>query len=142
MDISRRTFLIGGIASTPLLAAVGWSFGSWAGMDRRLIMAVVGMDLSYLQIEPSILLKFADDHIEHGRPIRVGQRLRYLYFILTGSKQDTIYGDRRFAAVSSQFLLSSDFFWNGENEKKPVEYLGYYDPYRRVCSNPFARFDA
>lgn len=41
----------------------------------------------------------------------------------------------------TQFLMSTDFFWNKADESKPVKYLAYYDPYRRICSNPFARFD-
>ena len=115
--------------------------GLWSGVDRLLIMAVVGMELSYLEIDSASLRDFADDHIEQGRSIRVIQRLRYLFFVLTGRKQDTIHADRRFATISSQFLLSSDFFWSGEVIRKPVKYVGYYDPYLRRCANPFARFD-
>jgi hypothetical protein len=42
--------------------------------------------------------------------------------------------------VLTQFLMSTDFFWNNADETKPVRYTTYYDPYN-LCSNPFARFD-
>jgi len=43
-------------------------------------------------------------------------------------------------SVSTQFLMSSDFFWNGADESRPVKYVAYYDVYN-ACTSPFARFD-
>lgn len=44
-------------------------------------------------------------------------------------------------AFYTTFLLSSDFFLNGADVKKPVTYLVLHDPARVPCHNPFARYD-
>jgi len=38
----------------------------------------------------------------------------------------------------TQYLISSDFFKNGADKNRTVNYLGYYDP-MVACNNPFAR---
>jgi hypothetical protein len=42
--------------------------------------------------------------------------------------------------VCTQFLMSTDFFFNNADETRPVKYMAYYDRYRG-CASPFARFD-
>jgi len=42
--------------------------------------------------------------------------------------------------VSTQFLMSTDFFRNGADESRLVKYVAYYDVYN-ACTSPFARFD-
>jgi hypothetical protein len=39
----------------------------------------------------------------------------------------------------SKFLLSSDYYRNGADPKRPVKYVMFYDPYVSPCWNPFAR---
>ena len=41
--------------------------------------------------------------------------------------------------LTERYLLSSDFFRNGADEGRSVNYLAYYDPYQRPCGNPFAQ---
>lgn len=36
------------------------------------------------------------------------------------------------------FLLATDFFQHKMDEKRNINYLGLFDPYRRPCSNPFS----
>ena len=38
----------------------------------------------------------------------------------------------------TRFLASTNFFQNGADEAKPLEYVSYYDPYVTSCYNPFA----
>ena len=40
--------------------------------------------------------------------------------------------------ITTQFLISSDFFANGADTSRRVTYLGYYDP-MIACKNPFYR---
>jgi len=42
--------------------------------------------------------------------------------------------------VAEQYLLSSDFFVNNQNEGRSIKYrdISYSDPYRSPCSNAFA----
>lgn len=41
-------------------------------------------------------------------------------------------------AIEKSFLLSSDFFYYEAKTNRTVNYVGYYDPWERPCSNPFA----
>ncbi|SRR5690606_4079686 len=38
----------------------------------------------------------------------------------------------------TQYLLSTDFFVRGMDERKVVRYVSYYNPYQRPCSHPFS----
>ena len=38
--------------------------------------------------------------------------------------------------LTSQFLLSTDFFQEGMNEGRSIKYALYYDPYINPCYNP------
>jgi len=40
--------------------------------------------------------------------------------------------------ITGHFLLSTDLFRNQMDTTKPVEYTGFYNPYRQPCSNPFS----
>ncbi|MEJ0031891.1 MAG: hypothetical protein WDO15_16620 [Bacteroidota bacterium] len=40
--------------------------------------------------------------------------------------------------ITGHFLLSTDHFRNRMDVTKPVEYTGFYNPYRQPCSNPFS----
>ena len=43
------------------------------------------------------------------------------------------------SVLFSKFLLSSDYYRNGADPKRPVRYVMFYDPYVSPCWNPFAR---
>lgn len=55
----------------------------------------------------------------------------------------TRFGRRRLAApdrldeMLDVFLLSTDFFPRGADERNAVRYVALYDPYARPCWNPF-----
>lgn len=42
----------------------------------------------------------------------------------------------------TRYLMSTDFFRHGADESRLVRYVGFYDPDRTACNNPFAQFDA
>jgi hypothetical protein len=46
--------------------------------------------------------------------------------------------DNSLDEVARRFLLSTDFFSSGMDEKKQIRYQGRFDPYKRVCANPFS----
>lgn len=41
-------------------------------------------------------------------------------------------------AAIQTYLLSTDFFQNGEDERRPLRYLVFYDPQTTPCYNPLA----
>lgn len=40
--------------------------------------------------------------------------------------------------IVGTFLLSTDFFINKMDVTKQINYLAYYNPYKRACYNPFS----
>ncbi|HEY9049718.1 MAG TPA: hypothetical protein VIN08_27660 [Ohtaekwangia sp.] len=40
--------------------------------------------------------------------------------------------------ITGQFLLSTDFFLNKMDPSKDVTYIGFFNPYKTGCSNPFS----
>lgn len=40
--------------------------------------------------------------------------------------------------IVGTYLLSTDFFINKMDVNKPVNYIAYYNPYKRACYNPFS----
>lgn len=42
--------------------------------------------------------------------------------------------------ITGTFLLSTDYFTNKMQEGKPVEYVSFYNPYKRACASPFSNF--
>jgi hypothetical protein len=42
------------------------------------------------------------------------------------------------ALLHTRFLLSTDFFQNGSDEKKPLKFVALYDPYVTPCYNPLS----
>ena len=116
----RRAFL-GAIAALSL----GVGLGRWFYRPRQLddprieqIAATVRRLLPYLRIEDDALARFAQDLLARDQQARL---------------QDE-------AWLGQQFLLSSDFFWNGADVAKVVGYRAYYDPYELPCANPFAHW--
>lgn len=43
-------------------------------------------------------------------------------------------------SVVGEFLMGSDYFLNSPRARE-IKYVGLYDPYRRVCQNPFANLN-
>ncbi len=40
--------------------------------------------------------------------------------------------------ITGQFLLSTDLFFSRYNRGKKIKYLGFMNPYKTGCSNPFS----
>jgi hypothetical protein len=138
--ISRRTFILSVLASG-LLSSLGgwWILKPTSNVD--MIVGLVRKKLNYLQIDEAGLNAFAKDFAKEGS--RASKKLTiisHLYIhtnLLDSMSRMNDLGDR----FAKNFLLSSDFFWNGSDVTRVVKYLGFYDPYVSPCRNPFAKFN-
>ena len=126
--------------------------GGWLGLKIRrgradgLIIAILRERLNYLKLDEEGMIVFATDFAIEW-PERVaylsnwGWLLREIYdkiniFELAPKTTST----RKIKdSIATQYLLSSDFFLNGADESITVKYITYYDPYKTICENPFAR---
>lgn len=84
--------------------------------EAKAVMDAVTGAMSYLTLADGTLEAFAADHLRFLRKTR-----RY-------ETND----------LPQQFLMSTDFFQNGADEKRAVKYVAYFDPYMSPCYSPFS----
>jgi len=142
MNITRRKLIGAGI----IVAAAG--FAGWrfkrSTVEEAVIIIIKGR-LDYLKLEETGIRTFARELAERNAinpgKLRATSALGSLYMSLSRSTTHTflgkalLHGEER---VTTLYLLSSDFFRNGADVSKVVNYVRYYDP-TFACGNPFAR---
>lgn len=136
--ISRRTFLGGG-----LLAAAGL-ITLWVTRSNQedLVVRILRRNLAYLTISDADLRRFAADFVAdqdlmQTPKLRIAGLFNPLYSMVPDDTLDSIPAAQNIEdIVTTQFLLSSDFFWNSEDESQSVNYIAYYEPGRVACLNP------
>lgn len=134
------------------LAGVGALFGL-SGLfvvtsrQQDAVIDVLRKRLAYLRLDEAGVRRFADDLVARGpissANLHILAALAPLYerIGLTGNekwRRALLHGEER---ITTQFLMSSDFFLHGEREDRTVRYLGYYEPLKDpvACNSPFAR---
>jgi hypothetical protein len=144
--IKRRTFLFGGLGVI-VVAGLG-VIGIGPVAARSQVASLVRKRLNFLKLDEAGLQQFAHDQVASllaKRP--TWNRWKY-HFLTIFTKQFSQYGgysnDKRTRVqrmadnLSTLYLLSSDFFVNGADESRTIEYTGLYDSLV-PCSSPFAR---
>jgi len=138
--IKRRYLLLAGIAGLASLAGIRFARSS----DESAIMTVLRKRLDYLRLDEGGLVAYARDlaatHRIASSRLRWVEMVGPLYKNFDSLGRNSIahslrHGEER---IVSTYLLSSDFFINGQDESRVVRYLGFYDPLK-ACGNPFAR---
>jgi len=138
--MQRRIFLISTAAA--FCGAIAWRLES--GSETSAIAKVLYKRLDYLKLDDAGVRRFASDmaarKVISGLRLRVTDAAGVLYTrhsLTPDSKlgQAIRHGEDRMVTL---YLMSSDFFANGANKNRTVNYLGYYDPLV-ACNNPFAR---
>lgn len=140
---TRRLFVTTATAFGAAVIGLGgrwWIGASPAAYVRGLILD----RLPYLTLAPGTLEAFLRDMAEYERPSG-NQRFATLFglhlargvtALAGGSFQEKLsYYETQLVTL---FLMSSDFFQNGEDDSKPVRYRALADPYVSACSNPIA----
>ena len=143
--MKRRKFLFAGLGVIAVVGAGGVVLGPRAAESE--IVSHVRQRLSFLKLDEAGLRQFAKDQVAvllAKRP--TWNRWKY-HFMSVFSKSFTRYEhstdtrnrrQRMEDNIASTYLLSSDFFLNGADQSRVVQYLAFYDPLRG-CGNPFAR---
>ena len=143
--ITRRKLLLSGLGVVAVVGLGGIAFGPMAA--RSEIADHVRKRLSFLKLDEAGLEMFAKDQVDAllaKRP--TWTRMKY-HFLAVFSKSFTKYEQstdtrtrmqRMADTFAATYLLSSDFFINGSDESKTIQYISFYDPLRG-CGNPFAR---
>jgi len=112
---------------------------------RDLVVSVLRRNLAYLNLDEIDLYAFADEFVaDRGTFGMRGHLLALAFPVLDrvdflNPRQEQM--ERFEYRVVSRFLLSTDFFWNGADESRPIRYVSYNSPFQRACGNPFAQFE-
>lgn len=138
--MQRRVFLL----SSTAVVCGAMGLGAALSSDERAIIKVVYKKLHYLRLDDSGVRHFAADIAKTG--IISGFRLHLIDAADGLYTQHDLSPDGHLGRalrhgedrVTTQFLMSSDFFMNGFDKSRTINYLGYYDP-MVACNNPFAR---
>jgi hypothetical protein len=144
--MKRRTFLAYGLGVI-VVAGLG-VIGIGPAAARAQVASLVRKRLSFLHLDEAGLQQFAHDQVDAllaKRP--TWNRWKY-HFLVIFTKQFSQYGgysndqrtrlQRMADNLSTLYLLSSDFFVNGADESRTIQYTGLYDSLV-PCSSPFAR---
>jgi hypothetical protein len=145
MKSTRRRFLLGVLGVTAVAGIGVLAFGRPAAEAQ--IVAAIRRRLNFLKLDEAGLHAFAHDQIGTllaKRPTL--NRIKY-HFLSNVAKSYTRYArstdhrtrmERIEDGFAATYLLSSDFFLQGADRSRVVQYVAYYDPLR-ACGNPFAR---
>ncbi len=122
--LPRREFLAAGSLAALAVgvlgtAGCGGSKESARGMSvaeaRKKVVEYLRLKLPYLRHGEGTLERFAAEYVRHFPP---------------GTKPGP--GPN----LVARYLLSTDFFPNGADESKPLDWVEFYDPYISPCYNP------
>ncbi len=128
------------------LAALGgtWLLYKWhRGDPKEVIEAILVRRVGHLRVEPRVFSSFAAEYLnsrrEHEDSLRkLSTVSTLLQFFSPYAWLEGRHPLRRLENnVVSMFLLSTDFFQNGANDRSLVRYVAFYDPTAAVCRNPF-----
>ena len=139
--ITRRRLLITGALG---IGAFSAGYVSWINTkETDIIIAILKRRLGRLRVEDGVFEEYSKHVVENRKSFE--KQLKILGVVSGIASIITPYSLlpmghplRRLENYTvSNFLLSTDFFQNGADENKPLNYLGFYDPYKRPCANFF-----
>lgn len=143
MRVTRRTFMSLSLTAGALALFAGYRWRRRAAPD--LIVAILERRVGYLRVDPRTFRTFAVEYVA-GR--RRYERQIAAVSVLSGPLRFWSpyawlphgHAFRRLEdSIVSHYLLSTDFFVHDADERRIVNYLGFYNPFDTVCRNPFTR---
>lgn len=144
--LSRR-LLLKSLLALPIVLGGGYALLSRPGY-QEMIADIVKKKLGFLDLDPQGVAKFSSQFSEKYEK----GYLKVLMIDISRRTMERFDGFPRLNdrvkvfenLVAEQFLKSSDFFVNGQDESRVVKYrdIAFADPYLTPCANPFAKFDS
>jgi len=139
---TRRKFLL--VSGALGLGVVVGGYVSWRNAkESDIVVAILKRRLPWIKVDDGVFEQYSLELVEERRNFK--KQLRILSTFAPLATLATPYSLlpmkhplRRIENYTvSNFLLSTDFFQNGADENKPVQYFGFYSAYKRPCANFF-----
>jgi hypothetical protein len=144
--MNRRRVILGGLGVVGVAGLGAWGIGHVT--LKAEIVSILRRRLGFLKLDEKGLHAFAKDQTDAAfhKKIPTWNRLRYHLLAAAAPSYKRFFRSTdarsRIARLEdnlvSTYLLSSDFFLNGADESRTVNYVAYYDALL-PCQNPFAR---
>lgn len=137
----RKLLIVTGVAVVASAAGLGALYR--AAHEEDTVVAVLRRRLGPLKYQDSDLMRFSREYLVFRANYRTQLRrlatVAGLYRLATpypllsmGSSLARLENN-----IVSNFLLATDFFDNGADLDRPLQYTGLRDPYRRPCRRIF-----
>lgn len=101
---------------------------------KKYAAELIFKELHYLKLDHAGVYQYVTDYFGTSSNNTIANlRWKTFYYIGLGP-----YSSNQIFEMIKYYLLSSDFFINKTNERKIVNYLGLYSPYRSPVPNPYS----
>lgn len=131
----RRNFLkLAGIATLGTAALPGLGIASVS--TEEALAGLIKSEFNYLQLDQEGLEQFVEDYLSLQHHSSVNKMKLRSYYLLKLNSTDS----QLITKLTRNYIQSTDFFRNRMNESLPVKYIGFYNPYKTPCANPFSAF--
>lgn len=139
---TRRQVLFGALAvsilPTSLAIDVGYTYVRPESYLRKLFYRHLG----WMRIDPKVVDDWVTLHNTSSLKIAALRGFEHLHRIgLHGPQWVEGRVENKEGYFITEFLLATDFFQNGADQEREVQWQGMWNPLRRPNQNPFARFD-
>ncbi|MBF9236507.1 hypothetical protein I2I05_03775 [Hymenobacter sp. BT683] len=130
----RRSFLqlVGlGAAAVAVPAGVAYS----ASVEDALA-GIILHEFHFLKIDRTGVDEFVADYYKRtgaNQQFFLNVKTKAYYLLKIDSERSQLV-----RTLTTLYLLSTDFFLNRMDERKEVKYLGWYNPHKTPCANPFS----
>ena len=146
--MKRRSFLKGAlvaVASLPVVGGVAYWLKQRTPDDY--VWQVVQTHLPYLKVTREQVNQFTQDYLQYYGERR-GLNPALVQVMVSFEDWFKVFPalrgqlERMEQQLARDFLLATDFFQQGAEVQRPVQYVGVYSPYLRACTLPFRRLNS
>ena len=132
----RRNFLqLVGLGTAAVAVAVP-TVSMAASSVENALAGIILNEFSFLKLDRKGLDQFVADYYRMpwaNKHFFMNIRTKAYYFLNINSDQSQLVRN-----CAHLYLISTDFFLNRMDESKEVKYLGWYNPHKTPCANPFS----
>jgi hypothetical protein len=130
----RRSFLqlLGLGTAAVVVPTVGVSSAS----VENALAGIILNEFHFLKIERKGVEQFVADYYRMtgaNKQFFMNVKTKAYYFLKVDSERSQLV-----RTLTQLYLMSTDFFQNRMDESKEVKYLGWYNPHKTPCANPFS----
>ena len=144
--MNRRNFLL--TTATGITGILSYGIG-WPYLENQantFIKAILKSKLNYLTLDEEGLDQYCEAFFKNkSKTLKIKTGIAGISLQWTDDLEiiKRNIGTERITALEEDltlsYLLSTDFFTNGNNESIPGKFIAFYDPQLPVCRHPFAR---